>query len=69
MAPEEARCATQTKTFEEDSKESQGNTSVANVASDLKGLLSGSNRVNEKKAGVGSVYCVRSVPKVRLLQM
>ena len=62
-------CATQTKTIEEDSKELQGNTSVTGVISDLKSLLSGSNRVNEKKACEGSVHYVRSVPKVRLLPM
>lgn len=54
----------QTKEFDEESKESQGNKSVANVASDLKGLLEGSCRINDKKAGVGSLFCITSVPKV-----
>ncbi|CAK0784455.1 hypothetical protein CVIRNUC_007659 [Coccomyxa viridis] len=54
----------QTKSFEEESRESQGNQSVASAASDLKGLLEGSGRVNDKKAGAGTLFCIASVPKV-----
>ena len=54
----------QTKSFEEESRESQGNKSVASAASDLKGLLEGSSRINNKKAGVGVLFCITSVPKV-----
>ena len=42
---------------------------MTSVTSDLKGLLSESNRVNEKKAGEGSVHYVISVPKVCLLPL
>ena len=54
----------QTKSFEEECRESQGNKSVASAASDVKGLLEGSGRVNDRKAGVGALFCITSVPKV-----
>ena len=55
----------QTKAFEEESKDSQPYKSVACVAEELKGLLTGSQRINAKKAGVGSIACITSVPEVR----
>ena len=59
----------QTKSFEEESRESQGNKSVASAASDLKGLLEGSSRINDKKAGAGALFCITSVPKVSAHRM
>lgn len=55
----------QTKAFEGQSGDSQPYQSVASVAEDLKGLLTGSTRVNDRK-GVGSLQSITSVPEVGL---
>ena len=57
--------AAQTKVFERQSGDAQPNQSKASVAEDLKGLLTGSTRVNDIK-GAGSLVSITSVPEVRL---
>ena len=54
----------QTKAFEGQSGDLELHQSVASVAEDLKGLLKGSTRINDRK-GAGSLSCINSVPQVR----
>ena len=55
----------QTKAFEGQSGDAQPYQSVARAAEDLKGLLTGSARINDRK-GVGTLESITSVPEVGL---